>query len=244
MRENFHLSKSPLIEVTFYCEGIGNPINSKELATEYAKCVIPDYENVRLFPSRMLTTRRFLSSEQDESFAVVGERRIARRGVRFKQGFFSFSLLGSYPGWDVFVSEATDIYMRYVSCLKVGRVKRIGVRSVNRFLPLRVDQHPSSILNELPGPRDGLDAEIIDFVNKDTQYYPDRDLYSAVIQSMKTRGVDDGVMRQVFLDLDVFALDKNGMPIDAVGEVLSKVHKLKDDLFFGLVRESVLQSLR
>lgn len=156
----------------------------------------------------------------------------------------SFSMLNPYSSWDDFLSAARPKLDSILDKLQEVSIKRIGVRSIDRFQVLPYAKAMHDIFLTTPPDVEGLDTpEITDFLYKDTSFYHDFGLCATVIRS-SLPFIEGQNQPSVILDSDVFT--PANVPLDraSLDDVLARIRKLKNGIFFKTVGSKYLEMFK
>ena len=241
----FHLSKSPLIETSFYIECVPSIYIDDGMVQAIRNDFSTEVSSFRVIDDRRWRVRN-LSSQIPEGqrksiIADIGNKKIT---LVIRSNYFNLSFRDGYTNWEEFISIALSYMNRYLGYTHPKKIHKIGVRNINELVNLPFSSHPTAILSEMPPPRKGLKCVPVEYTVKDTQYYPESDLFSTVMQSERPMRNAQTLSWRALVDIDVFATGQDGLSIDSLTQKLAAIRSLKNQLFFRLIHSAILEILK
>ena len=233
--EIFHLTHSPLKEVTLYldcqCEYADNAVNvdniCKDLPAHFDKC-------------------RIVEPKGEKGPVLMIEASSSSNVILMKPSQFSYSVMGHYDDWESFVKEALQGFGVYVNGYKLNKVFKVGVRSVDEILS-------DKSINDFEVPFssgvkecDFSEGRPIEYLVKNTQYYPEYNLFGREVRASRIFRSDRDMYKiKSTYDVDVFFMNmRTGIEPDEFEERLKQIHLLKNQLFFSAIRKDVLEAFK
>lgn len=236
MRNFPHLNKHQLVETALYAHCVNPHVHTNAEVVNFVKSISPD-ARIRMLPQGAT------DKGADSGPLVAGESQNPRRAVVIKPNLFLYELLEGYDNWEIFISEGLKYLLQYLKEFKTTKINRFGVRSVNKFVQPDTGVVQDAFFTEATGKRSGLKSVPFEVVETDTQYYPDYDLSATIVQSVRTLSLHKPMPQNGLLDINVFFLSKEGIDSSAFGQILERIHELKNRLFFSLVSEEKIKSM-
>jgi uncharacterized protein (TIGR04255 family) len=241
-----HLPGAPIVEaIIHWMARAGKPLSQEELRKQLAERLsgYPDCQ-----PQQWL--------ELEAQFVPDGSSTQVRRDswhgfrmtsadklhiVQFTRHGLVFSRLTPYENWDVFAEEAQRVWRIYVELAEPSEVQRLGVRFVNRILPVDladIDQYlssPPKCLEPLGMPPKG-------FLYQSMHDVPGHPFQVNVVQTIQppTPPISDDF--GLILDIDVFTTQAFAPADEIVRDYLPKMRCLKNEAFFSLMSKKAIKS--
>ncbi len=243
--EYMHLSKSPIVEASFYIECVPTNYIDREKAKNITDKLSREFAAFKVIDDRRWRVRN-LSEQIPEGSrkSIIAESEDHKILIVVRSNYLSVTLRRGYTGWSEFITLAFKYLSKYIDYTCPVKINKIGIRYVNELINLPLSSHPKAILKEVPAPRKGLACVPVEYMLKDTQYYPDSDLFSTVVQSERLMRNSPTMSWRALVDIDVFAVDPKGVQMDTIRERIEKARKLKNNLFFTLIHEEILEILK
>ena len=240
-----HLSKSPLVESSFYVECVPSRYIDEKMVSIIREDLTKEFPVFRVIDDRRWRVRNL--SDQipyGEKKSIIAENRDKKTTIVIRSNYFSVSFRSGYTSWESFVSLALEYMDRYMHYAQPKKINKIGVRNINELTNLPYSNHPKAVLKEIPSPREKLISAPIEYILKDTQYYPECDLFATVVQSERPMRTNQTMSWRAIIDIDVFAADQKGIARELINEKLNGVRILKNQLFYGLIHAEILELLK
>jgi uncharacterized protein (TIGR04255 family) len=152
---------------------------------------------------------------------------------------FSFSRLRPYDSWEALRTEAEILWLEYCRVAKPVRVKRIGVRYINRLLVPR--QEPlGDYLRTLPCVSADLPQHFEGLLMRLVLVSTEHRAKATVMQAFEESS--DPTVQPVIFDIDAYR-ETDLEPGNQAWEVAEILRQLKNEVFFFSLRERALQEL-
>lgn len=247
--ENFVSLNSPPLLETVLCLTLKRSFWCREEVQRLSKQIVPDFVPHGEFKNEKVICKTG-GAPQIETVNEYGGAQFVKNSNlvlalrnHSAQGevvVFAFSILRPYVSWKDFLEQVAPVYQKFKSAIGDDvPVARIGLRSINRVLCPQEACRLSDVIRTVPQDIAGLgQAQVYDFVYRDTQYYSDYGLYATVSRS-------NGPMveghRSVILDSDVFCLSEGTLASVNLENLLVGMHNLRNKIFFGSIGEASLK---
>ena len=228
----FRLTKSPLVEVSLYmecfCRKEGPDVDCRAIQQALAK----QYPNFRVIAQ---------NNPRGKGPVILAEAVEEKKALLLRPSGYSFSMTQTYSDWNCFVVSALETFPLFIDKFGLDKVVRVGVRSVNKF-PVMAEVKTAHDVFATVVEEQNIGTRIpIDFLLKETHYYNDYDLYGTTVLAARTLKSNEV---RASMDVDVFALNLNGINPEDFTNKLDSIRVLKDVLFFSMVRPNILKELR
>lgn len=164
--------------------------------------------------------------------------------TQFRRNGYSFNRLAPYEGMDTYLPEIQRTWENYRSLVKPLRIRKIGLRTINRIqIPLNVDGNVDLEHYLRSGPQipsiEGRELTFTGFLNQHRIADTGSGQHANII--LATKEAKD---EQLTILLDIDAYDPRPREsldwVDVVG-VVGLLRSLKNDLFRGMVTEECLK---
>lgn len=165
---------------------------------------------------------RFVSAEQTEI-------------IQIQRASFSYHRLGPYPGWDSFVDAFSTHWNSVSTAWPIEWSPRIGVRFINDVQLLELPANLSAYV------RLDLTATQSRWPARGLFWKTDMDMSDGIIGSLTvaTAAGLDPAARSLVLDLDIIATGK--IPAARIMDRLVTIRALKNELFFAIITDKVIE---
>ena len=247
-RQEFpHLAAAPIVEAVIHWRACAqNDWQREELRQELARR-LPDYPEQKEQHEIQLE----LDAQLDKDAEPTATRHGGWSGFRhltpdklniaqFKREGFVFSRLRPYQNWEVLENEARRLWQIFVELAAPSEVSRLGVRFINR-IALGAEQDLGEYLVDPPSRPLGLPLR--GFLYQSTLDVPDHNLRVNIVKTLQ--GTDSGGSGQagLILDIDVFTSRPVMCDEAAMNDVLPKMRRLKNAVFFALITPQTIETL-
>jgi len=160
--------------------------------------------------------------------------------VQFMPSGVVFSRLKPYEKWEVFVTEALDIWHLFIELAAPQMINYLGVRYINR-IPMQAGEQPSTYLKMEPYKLSGLHIAPENFFYKETYKVPG---YPYQVQWVRTvqpqqEGSSDG--EALIFDIDIFTTPLLQLDEGTFTQRLQEMRWLKNKIFFSSITETALE---
>jgi uncharacterized protein (TIGR04255 family) len=244
-------SNPPIVEAIFHVVVERDSEFNNETLNDYARYI------TETFPAFDRKEQRFLKNEI--SFPLNDPHNITSSVSNILQGYFlasnedskviqantdnfSFSKLRPYATWESFYQEAIQFWEKYAEITSVDRVKRLGLRYLNRIAipfegkPVKLQDY-SKIFPEIS---DDLSMTISGYFMQislaSEVYTPSRAIVNQTIGNVETNG--DLVSTPLILDIEVFQeVDLNSQDSSIESIFINNLRPFKNDIFLNGVTE-------
>ncbi|MBL8297525.1 MAG: TIGR04255 family protein [Rhodanobacteraceae bacterium] len=176
----------------------------------------------------------------------VGLPPSAGRSVLISQNQVAVSSVRSYPGWDEFEVLAERAFSSYVELAENPRVTRLSARFINRIAPDPTYADYSSILERPPQslPGEGLEgSKITDFLRRHVvdglrgNFTANLTVGTATPEPLEiTKNT-----KAILIDIDVFKMCDLAADFVSLRSELATMREIKNALFFGSLKEHVVE---
>lgn len=149
--------------------------------------------------------------------------------IQAKLDGFSFNKLKPYENWEVFSSEARELWERYSEIIQPIRIKRIALRYINRIdIPLPVNDFKEYILT-IPEIAHSLPQGLSNFFMRLEIPKPDINAMAIINEVMDQMTVPQ--ILPIIFDIDVFKL-VNYNEHNEMWKDFDQLRIFKNDIFF------------
>lgn len=241
------LSQSPLVETWLSLDFKGEKRLSCNDYTSLVDKEFVEAKVVRLLAERTSsirqegTLRTETITEDSAAGVVVDTKEALSMQIVLKNNRIECKILGKYPEWSVFISQAKNVVERCLKYFGSVEIQKISIRSVNKiFFPSGVSKF-SDVLRMLPLDADGLQGVCADMLYRDTQYYLAYDAFATIARAYQR--APEAAKRQtpIYLDIDVFKMMRVDKRIELTDDILESLHQLKNSLFIGAITSAQLE---
>jgi uncharacterized protein (TIGR04255 family) len=155
---------------------------------------------------------------------------------------FAFSRLHPYSSWEELRDEARGLWERYRDAMRPVRVRRIGVRYINRILVPQGAMLEDYFLT-FPKVSDRLPQAVTDVAMRLVLPRPE-DGATVILQQVQEQRPDSDPIVAIILDVDAGA--GGGCPADAESPwlIAENLRRIKNETFFGSMTEIALEMFR
>jgi uncharacterized protein (TIGR04255 family) len=209
-------------------------LEALERAADSAVEIYPKKKRNRRVELVFDTTEEAASSEaEDRGFTLWTQDE--RQAVQFRFDGFTLNRLSPYDEWDPFCAEALRWWRVYESKLSPAKITRVGTRFINRFvLP---DQNFGEYLYRPPLPPLGIKNGTLSSFSYRVKMETENGITAIITQLVEP---PEGSTFPLIFDIDVFRKVGTGIEED-LPEVLSKLHEIKNNIFFEGVTDNALK---
>jgi uncharacterized protein (TIGR04255 family) len=158
--------------------------------------------------------------------------------IQFTRDGLVFSQTKEYQDWESFQNAAKECWMAYMELAAPMETQRLGVRFINHIATATASTL-RDFLRDPPTCPSNLPLE--EFVYQSTFSVPGHPFGIRVIKLMQPSMPELPLSSGLFLDIDVFsttAIPNGPSPLD---EALTRMRRLKNQVFFGLLTEAAVR---
>lgn len=162
--------------------------------------------------------------------------------AQFNRDGFAFSWLRPYGTWQELLDESLRLWGLYESIAHPREIQRIGLRFINRIgLPdLRFEEY----ICPPPSPSGHLGLPQLAFLYQDRLAIPEYPYAVNIIRTTQPPSEREVHVLYFILDIDVFTLEEFTLDDTLLEERLLEMRWLKNKVFFGIITEKTLETLR
>lgn len=241
------LSRPPLVETAF-CVNMRCKILQFDEIVAIVKTIAPTYIKHEEIHRQEIHVSNGTDGAIRQVDKVVGARFrkdanhiLTLQGNGADEMLFAYSLLSPYSSWNEFIKEALSLYGKFKLQVSIDAIVRIGVRSIDRIIPMAGLLNLRDILKVVPPGVAGLDSPVVkDFLYKDTIYSKELNLHVTMIRA--TQSGIPGSLPNVILDTDVFFTNEGLVSDHFLERRLEDVRAMKDHVFKNSVGEKYLEA--
>jgi len=233
-----HLPRAPIVEAVIHWRARSEQRLAREDLRRELTSALPDYPTIKTqhelhFESALGRDGAAVSS-RDEWHGFRLESTDGRYIAQFTRGGFVFSRVTPYENWDRFAAEAKRLWQIHVSLAKPSEIERLGVRFINRIVPVELSTL-DDILVLPPQTPPGLPLPIDEFLQRSLFDVPGHPYCVNVIQTTQPPLPPETDTLGLILDIDVFTTAS--IPLnDALADTrLAEMRWLKNKVFFSLI---------
>ncbi|QTA79029.1 CHP04255 [Desulfonema limicola] len=136
-----------------------------------------------------------------------------------------------YPGWDIVINEAMNIFQAINKIQLFDKINRIGIRYVNFFKENIFENSELSLIMK----GKNLSSEKTFFRTEITN-----NNYKSLIQISNSANINNKLGSVIDIDTSLSDIKSNEDIISQIDSFLSEGHELCKELFFGLIKEDYL----
>jgi uncharacterized protein (TIGR04255 family) len=244
-----HLSNAPIVEAVIHWQARAiKPWEPDQLRAAIEER-LPEYPQVDAQHTMQLAFKAWIGETAKPPTAIHekswhGLRLTSadkHQVVQFTRDGLVFSRLKPYEEWDRFVSEAIRLWHLFVDLAAPDDVQRLGVRFINRIEDAthdKLDQflkEPPSLTTDFP---------LTGFVYQSTLDVPGHDLSIRIVKAMPPANSRSAGDSGLIVDIDAFTTRPMLCEDVLIDGCLSKMHWLKNKVFFDLLTDSAVGSMR
>lgn len=251
-------SNPPIVEAIFHVVVERDSEFNNETLNDYAKYI------TEKFPAFDRKEQRFLKNEI--SFPFDEPHNITSSVSNILQGYslasnedakviqantnnFSFSKLHPYATWESFYQEAIQFWEKYAEITSVDRVRRLGLRYLNRIAipfegkPVKLQDY----IKIFPEVSDDLSMTISGYFMQvslaSEVYKPSQAIVNQTVGNIETNG---GLLSTpLILDIEVFQdVDLNSQDGLIESIFINNLRQFKDDIFLNAITEKSKESFK
>jgi uncharacterized protein (TIGR04255 family) len=161
------------------------------------------------------------------------------------------SHVGDYISWEELLSDATRVLQAHLKVTGARKVVRVAARYINRLaLPgpefrdwAQILSRPPVRPNDEEGSSAFQSAWVSDFVYKEVvRGLPSG--FAAIVTTATAESSDQGPTNDLIVDVDVYKQCELLPDPDLIAQSVSEIRALKNQLFFGALTESFLESYK
>ncbi len=146
---------------------------------------------------------------------------------------FTFNKLKPYENWEVFSTEARELWNYYVKIVKPKNVTRLALRYINRIeIPLPIKDLKEYILTVpeiAPGIPDALTQVVMRLVIQNKELESE----AIIIEATESPEVkNDQQLLPLIFDIDVFKIVTLDPADEEIWNIMLRLRKFKNDIFF------------
>jgi len=243
LSEHFpHLARAPIVEAVIHWRARSDKTLQREALLDQLKARLPDYPTVNAQHELQLKATfgperaAHAQSTQWEGFRL--ESADSRHIAQFTRNGFVFSRLTPYEDWSRFATEAKRLWRIHVELTEPSEIERLGVRFINRIVPVDLDKL-GDVLTLPPRYPGDMDIPFQQFLHQtlfDVAGHP----YSInVIQTSQPPTPPDNPLGLI-IDIDVFSRTTIDLNDTVVDQRLTEMRCLKNKVFFALITQKAL----
>ncbi len=245
MGESFpHLSGAPIVEAVIDIRARSEKDWNHEPIKDILKKELSDYPKIE---EQRILMAEFMAGPQKPPQATTKD--LGLKGYVFrandnlqvaqfqKEGYI-FSRLKPYENWDTFVKEASRLWEIHRKIFAPSDVSRLGVRFINR-IEAPLSGKIEDILKDAPNPPCGFEWSFSNFFHRDIFSVPDTPYKVNLIRLL---GKSE-TQASLIIDIDVYKM-LSLEPDRIWGEHLNEMRYFKNKVFFGSIKESILEKLK
>ncbi len=165
-----------------------------------------------------------------------------RRVVQFRVDGFTFSRLRPYSRWDEIYGEAKRLWDIYRTGTKPVLVQRIATRYINSIEIPSKNFDYDDYFTAAPKIPPGLPQVLNHFFTRLVIPFLDQEATAIVIQTPSDK--PDPMNSTVILDTDVFAEVSLASDDAKIDEILARLRKVKNEIFFSSITERTKELFR
>ncbi len=247
-REFPHLRMPPIVEavIRWQCQANAN-WEAAQLTAELS-VLLPDYPIV----NKSHLKEFLFAASMDEDKLPVADRRDTWFGLRLQAGetgpyiaqFLKngliFSRLEPYENWELFASEGLRLWNIFQKVAEPTEIQLLGVRFINRIRTVNA-ANLSVCLKEPP--TFVKDFPLREFTYQSRFRVPGEELEISVTKSIPAAIDEQPSESGLIIDIDVYTTAPIAIEALKLSELLPKMRKLKNKMFFGLLTSDAITEL-
>ena len=185
------------------------------------------------------TGKMAVSVERGKDNATYGI--FIKDNIRFvmQENSLSFNCnIGHYVGWGVYLQEIKDIISTVQMCNITNSFNRVQIRYISEYPNIDIIDHINGTIN-IGTSIGAFNSQEIKLNRKDKNMK----VYVSLINKMKRKNIKGEERIFSLFDVNVYENFQDSSSIEFVIEILDKIHRVEKETFFGLLKESFIQSL-
>lgn len=247
-----HLRRAPIQEAVIDLSFIGDSLSMQELESLAARHESRGWAREEIH--RLQATIRHSAREADqlrveksepifEGFAFKSPN--GQHIVQYRGGRVTVSRIRGYTTWEDLVDEAMGALGQYMEIRQSAVLERIGVRFINRICPNPSAMDFEDVLERAPQRLPGLEgARISNFLRRHVVEGLQGNFQAnlTIGTALPEEGEMTGRLPVLVIDVDVYKHVGARANIELVADELKIARDLKNLIFFGSLKESVLEA--
>lgn len=242
-----YLSKAPIIEAVLEIKTTPVMLWEENLITEKIKTQFNTgytFESENVFQHTM-QFQPFLTASENKSVMEWNGVRLTSEDkteiIKVARDSYIYSRLQPYPGWEIFKKKAFTGWNEYKIIAGKQNIKRIGIRFINRI------EFANDELSELfvgfPGTVGKIDKSISGYFQQNVYAFNKGEYGANHIQTIQSSDFNNEKPAFI-LDIDVYTTEL--LPLDEkdLNDNLEQIRIFKNDIFFGAIKEKLLERLK
>lgn len=164
--------------------------------------------------------------------------------AQFHSSRVSASNAGAYETWEALEEQARPAFQAFVEAANPRAVNRISTRFINRLPPYTEFTQYGQVLERPPLPLEGLaGANVSDFLRRHVLENIEGIFSANLTLGTVAPNVGEivGAIKPFILDIDVFAPVELTPSFEVVRVELSKLRRIKNELFFGSLKNALVE---
>jgi uncharacterized protein (TIGR04255 family) len=157
----------------------------------------------------------------------------------FKPSGLTFSRLPPYTDWNDVFEHGRKVWSVYLEMAKPKKVKRLGLRFINRLIFPVTPLTPLAKFLEIPVKfPSGFRAELNGFFTRTAFFEPKNGIAGLVMFATENQTIEGST--SIIFDIDAF-MDKDlSVSVDLFHEEFEKLHQMKNEVFFSYLTEEAV----
>ena len=178
-------------------------------------------------------------SAEDLGFqGILVENEKGTQLAQFRPDGFTFNNLRPYVGGASLVTDALELWSRFVAFTQPSTVTRVAFRYINELhLPLQLGDEFKKYLIAAPELPPGAPQHVSEFLTRVVGHDLSAEATAIVTQRLKVRETDGPV---VLIDVDVFKEGEFSVDAADLREILSSLRLIKNATFFSLLTDEAV----
>lgn len=239
-----HLNNAPIKEAVIDLQVLSAASWNASTVREQLKTHLSNYPKIEENHEIKHTLTNLQPTVED--LGCVGFRATSRDGfyvAQFTRRGFTLSRIRQYDHWDSFREEAHMLWDLYCEWVQPSKIKRIGVRFINRMLADYKSKGFLAAFTDPPKVKQIIGWELDNFLHRDTLRVPNTGYRVNIIKTVVSSPTKPNEVAAI-LDSDVFYPCDLQCGWDNVAEHLKAMHWIKNKVFFASITKKKVKECK
>jgi len=241
------LTKAPIIEAVLEIKTTPIPVWEENLITGKIKSQFSTgytFESENIFQHTMQFQPTLFASENKSVMEWNGLRLTSEDKteiVKVNRDSYVYSRLQPYPGWENFKEKALAGWNDYRAIAGKQNIKRIGIRFINKIE--FVNDELSELFVSSPRTVGEIDKSISGYFQQNVYSFNKGEYGASHIQTIQASDINNQ-NPSFILDIDVYTSEVLPLEEKDLNNNLEQIRMFKNDIFFGAIKEKLLERLK
>jgi uncharacterized protein (TIGR04255 family) len=241
------LTKAPIIEAVLEIKTTPVLLWEEKVITDKVKSQFGTgytFESENIFQHTMQFQPSLLATDKKSIMEWNGLRLTSEDTtgiVKVNRDSYVYSRLQPYPGWENFKERALIGWNDYRVIAGKQNIKRIGIRFINKI------EFANDELSELfvgfPETVGKIDKSMSGYFQQNVYTFNKGEYGANHIQTIQASDINNE-NPSFILDIDVYTLEVLPLEEKDLNNILEQIRMFKNDIFFGAIKEKLLERLK